>query len=217
VQDILDKVPEAEETVLVDGDGRWYTPNKKYTSSSAGEAGSLSKDIPEREREGDVKKEDVQSKVLLSSESTLPDTPALPKASKPVIEVYEIESDDEEGQSSPVNTGNEAVQPLSFSRGQSFQGVSPAAMSHPNGSSNGHAFVTQPTHASDSTLQPLTPPLPAPRTGPERPRNVVIDLTLSDSEEEEPMRYRPTPVTDGALGRKCWRESPSKCQQRCFV
>ncbi|UZJ52121.1 hypothetical protein CBS101457_001441 [Exobasidium rhododendri] len=196
VQDILDRVPEEEETVLVDADGRWYTPNKKYTSSGAVEPASLSKESEGNEQEGRegsaAKKDSAQSDAMLPLGFPVPDAPPQSKSAKPIIEVFEIDSDNEEGEASSVVTKSDLNGSTASSRDQTYQ-------AHHDGADN-YLLPGRSPYTSSSTLQSRASPLPITKSSSEKPQGDVIDLTLSDSEDEDAAPHRSNGASIAAAG-----------------
>jgi E3 SUMO-protein ligase PIAS1 len=96
VLDILEKVPDDEETVLVDAQGKWHTPNKKFSSEGD--------EMPKTPPRPVAQPQAVNTGNTASESGTeLPPTsPPLPAVdtrdesqNKKVVEVFEIDDDDD--------------------------------------------------------------------------------------------------------------------------
>jgi len=178
-------VPEEEETVLVDAEGRWHTPNKKYSSANVKDSVSTHETTEQR-----AESVALRSDPAFRPESLLPPTPPRPTSAKPNVEIFEIDSDDEEaeeGEASPIRNNQNEKTAAETTREQ-FSVGDPLVSTLRNGADGVFAAQHQ-SHGSTSTLPSPAPPLQT-RDVTEKPQNEVIDLTLSDSEDEEPVPTR---------------------------
>lgn len=221
MQDILEKVPEDEETILIDSEGRWHTPNGKYASDDPITNTEVST-LPEREEKEDTprfNRSTVEANGALASHSALKaetpiPSPALskPPPKKPTVEVVEIDDDDDESSEPEDRTvDSEKLQSVSETTLQS----SPIATSAlPNKlqqmtasssfSGNGfHQANSRTSQSVDRRSSDEAAPQASQRSttgqSAENSTSIVIDLTLSDSEEEEmpaPPRRRTSVTTN---------------------
>lgn len=217
VQDILDKVSEDEDTVLIDSEGRWHTANDKYSSEDY--VGSKRDASVPAAINGTASTDSDQplTRLLespgskLKREASTPGLAQAPSAStsrgKPPAQVFEIDDDDDEivADSSSVIAASENQQagdsfdtPLQRlpstsalpSNGASSDQVPPSiARALAGRLKDLHNNGAQRSGSSSSSRQsPATPAQPLARV--EGSTHDVIDLTLSDSDEEGSSRPR---------------------------
>lgn len=176
MQDILNRVPEDEETVLIDGVGRWRTPNNRYMSDDTVPFSTFTtppvndgNPLASNSRTPTtplVKGED-DSHQSLPQKSTPPN--GVSERSKKIVEVLELD----ETPSPSTTTAVEINTALPNSEAQA---------------NNADATHTSTSDVPGETTTSI--PLGAGASGPPQDSTTddVIDLTLSDSDNEEPRR-----------------------------
>lgn len=216
MQDILEKVPEEEETILIDSEGRWHTPNGKFSSDEPITNTKVAT-LPSREAST---VQPVENKGFIEPNAALPElkmetsipSPPLAKPSRKLaVEVFEIDDDDESPEDK--TTDSEKLQSVSESTLQSSP-ITPAALSSRpqqtlppatilgNGNYQNHGRESQSADErlnAEGAVHPFQPPTMGQPV--QKSSSIVIDLTLSDSEEDEmpaPPRRRTSAVPNQA-------------------
>lgn len=196
VLDILQRVPEDEELIHIDAEGRWRTPNNKFRSdevASTGATNGRTNDIHESSssvtpkqghgsRPTQVKGEN-DSQPAWDGTSTPASLPSAglesltPSRTRKQIEVLEI--GDETPSPPPAPTGTE----------QNGMPVAIATSIYRTGATAAGSSTT--TSAAESVLNQSTDSSMSERRGnatAPKPSRGVIDLTLSDSDDDVPVR-----------------------------
>lgn len=212
VLDILQKVPESEELVQIDSEGRWRTPNNKYRSDNVAEnfaANGSSGDVPSTkmsvsapENGNDspltplprVKGEDesnptmdlgasTAAEVAINGSSTTEEQQRKKKRSIEVVDLDDSPSPPKENPEKRLNQTNDAAQ---------------STISHiPNGSS-AQTVGDSSTRSAGGVVTGQS--AESPWAEPHRP--AVIDLTFSDSEEDDtPSERMQMPISRPIAGR----------------
>lgn len=208
VLDILQRVPESEESVQIDSEGRWKTPNNKYRSddvaangAATGSANNTPSKIAVAAKEDGtnsplpllprVKGEDEANPRLDfgASTSNEPDTTeGQQRSKKRTIDVVDLDDSPSPPGAAPQK---EASEPANVSNG-----VPTTNLNTLNGGSIQAAGRSSTTSAGDAIMGQS---VDSTSTEPSRP--AVIDLTFSDSEDEDQPLRQQMPIIRPIPGR----------------
>jgi E3 SUMO-protein ligase PIAS1 len=223
VQDILDRVPEEEETVLIDSEGKWQTPNEKFTSEGSADGKGVPRNGTKEDRSSSTSTPahtKTNGKPKVEEDASL--TPPRTAPSKSRIEVFEIDDDED---APATETEKEPAEKARQSPTTAANSSIPASKEQPNLSRSSSTTMSRPqsfysaaTLPSQQSLSSLTAN-PGPSTPPiEKAAVQVIDLTLSDSEDEDRVsapRQMPNYTTSYGEGRasanrdQSWAQRPA--------
>ncbi|PWN34377.1 uncharacterized protein FA14DRAFT_161790 [Meira miltonrushii] len=226
VLDILQRVPDSEESVQIDSEGRWKTPNNKYRSDDVAANGAAtgsaantpSKTAVAAKEEGTdsplpplprVKGEDEANPRLdiRAGASNEPDTAeGQQRNKKRTIDVVDLDDSPSPPGAVPQEEASEAANSSNGVQRNALNGASIQAAGGSSTTSAGDAIMGQSVDSSS--------------TEPSRP--AVIDLTFSDSEDEDQPLRQQMPIVRPMPGRPPVRppaipSKPSDVANRTFA
>lgn len=178
-------MPEEEETVLIDSEGRWHTPNNKYSSDATEERTATATPMREGERQSTALEPVPPQANLPNGNLKEESSPPLVAPIKARVEVFEIDDDESPRPAHKTVDARPSPHLHSLPLTSVMHNGGHNGNGNGNGSGSGSRAIAPSSPHRDRQFTGQFQPQPS-LTGAatNKPQAEVIDLTLSDSDDE---------------------------------